>query len=779
MRKSMHVLALAAFVVAYSATTLCALAADTEDYSTYLALQSSDQNRNNSSFTRANWGEGKEIAKAGGKYYVPQEMTLWTLPETATFPGDSLAVAGTLAAGSTGGRWNYFRDLTLLPGAVYRHSSDNHLTVTNLIVRGTQEQPSLIDWFVQTNKLIQYSGKLKGDETAVLKFGRGSLAGIDRAGAMCATSYLKMNASGYLGKIVAGIGTYMRLAYENPNAKSTGIYHTYPGTMELMRDSVLDIALYRNTTNVIANLVFNQGAELHIPVEDQKKDYVKYKVTNSLVANDGFRVGFSFNKQTPEGLVYNESNRNGHIPLIHLTGPVAECNVDFSKCAITNLVMTRVGNLPENVRLGLVENGDGSKNVSVVWDPVILMNKNNSSSGSGTLAFSQGDCWSTGTVPDEDFSGTALVDVSAIAINAWQDISRSKMKLTVKSGSTVYHQGKSLTLGELHLVGGSSVFTYSAATTPAFFGKLVVWPGSKAVSFSGWNKKCYMMYSEILGSGEISVKNHNPTSVSMELFGTNVNYSGSFIVDSHVDSWIPESGTDECTTLYLNDGRNLGGPYSGDDGWKALAVKGHSIVEVRDDVTLDEPTRGIYIENAARFKVPEGKTFAINQNITFAGELEKLGAGRLSLGGGARFVDSDSLTETKRLAVSEGVLKVVSTNALDGVETKFAVSTMLELDAFPSSDGMAEWGIVNTKYDTPFAAAGKVKVSFIDDGTEVLDSVSVAICTVKSEAAASLPFVSGRFRSGFYSKTSLRDNGNGTKTLLVEHQRMGTRIIVR
>ena len=60
-----------------------------------------------------------------------------------------------------------------------------------------------------------------------------------------------------------------------------------------------------------------------------------------------------------------------------------------------------------------------------------------------------------------------------------------------------------------------------------------------------------------------------------------------------------------------------------------------------------------------------------------------------------------------------------------------------------------------------------------------LDSVSVAICTVKSEAAASLPFVSGRLRSGFYSKTSLRDNGNGTKTLLVEHQRMGTRIIVR
>jgi hypothetical protein len=416
------------------------------------------------------------------------------------------------------------------------------------------------------------------------------------------------------------------------------------------------------------------------------------------------------------------------------------------------------------------------------------MDKVNASSGSadkGLLAFSHDECWSTGSVPAENFSGTALVEASAIAVNAWSDISRSKMKLTVKSGSTVYHQGKSLTLGELHMVGGCSVLTYSAATTPAFFGKIVVWPGSKAVTFSGWNRKCYMMYAEISGSGEILLKNSNntslsnPTSVSMELFGTNVNYSGSFVVDSLEDSWIPASGTDECTTLYLNDGRNLGGSYSGNDGWKALTVKGHSNVEVRDDVTLDEPTRGIYIENAARFKVPEGKTFAIKQNITFAGELEKLGAGRLSLGGGACFADSDPLAGTKRLAVSEGVLKIVSTNALDGVETSFAAGTSLELDAFPSGDGMAEWGIVNTKRDAPFASAGKVKVSFVDDGSEVRDSMPVAICTVKAEAAASLPFAAGRLRSGFYVKTSLRDNGDGTMTLLAEHQRMGSRIIFR
>ena len=777
-----NVVAAAVSFVAYFVISLPVMAADTEVYSTYLALQTSDQNRNYSSFTRANWGDGNEVAKAGGKYYVPVGMELWSPAGTSTFAGDVLAVAGTFSVANDGYCSNIFKDLIMLPGGVCKHKSNTSITAESIKILGTAEQPVLFDWFIQSGRTITYNAAFVGAENSRMEFGRGNKDSVERSDALTTKSQIGGDFSQYFGRLVLGVGTYGYLVCDNKDGETTRIAHAYPGTIELKKDSILSTLLKTTArTNIVGGLVLNPGSELNLYTHGVYGHFTVFTVTNQFEASGNFRIGFSYDRSPAYEFDYTTLGRNGHIPLMHLTGNATETCADFSESTITNMyIKNRIGNLPENVRLGLVENGDGSKDVSVVWDPVVLMNKDNGSNGANSpLAFSEGDCWSTGSVPGEDFSGSALVDASAIAVNAWQDISRSKMKLTVKPGSTMYHQGKSLTLGELHMVGGSSVLTYSGATTPAFFGKLVVWPGSKAVIFSGWNKKCYMMYSEILGSGEISVKNHNPTSVSMELFGTNVNYSGSFTVDSHVDSWIPESGTDECTTLYLNDGRNLGGPYSGDDGWKALAVKGHSSVEVRDDVTLDEPTRGIYIENAARFKVPEGKTFAINQNITFAGELEKLGAGRLSLGGGACFVDSDSLTETKRLAVSEGVLKVVSTNALDGVETKFAVATMLELDAFPSGDGMAEWGIVNTKYDTPFAAAGKVKVSFIDDGTEVLDSVSVAICTVKSEAAASLPFVSGRLRSGFYSKTSLRDNGNGTKTLLVEHQRMGTRIVVR
>ena len=63
-------------VAACSVVPLPVEAADTEDYSSYLALQTSDLSRNESSFTRANWGPNLEAAKEGGKYLLPEGMTM-------------------------------------------------------------------------------------------------------------------------------------------------------------------------------------------------------------------------------------------------------------------------------------------------------------------------------------------------------------------------------------------------------------------------------------------------------------------------------------------------------------------------------------------------------------------------------------------------------------------------------------------------------------------------------------------------------------------------------
>jgi hypothetical protein len=74
---------------------------------------------------------------------------------------------------------------------------------------------------------------------------------------------------------------------------------------------------------------------------------------------------------------------------------------------------------------------------------------------------------------------------------------------------------------------------------------------------------------------------------------------------------------------------------------------------------------------------------------------------------------------------------------------------------------------------------GKIRVVFVDDGTQCGDNAQVAVCTVHSSAVDSLPFSFGRLRDGFYTKISTRDNGNGTVTVIANFQRMGTRVIVR
>lgn len=774
-------------VAACSVVSLPVEAADTKDYSSYLALQTSDPSRNESSFIRANWGPNLEAAKEGGKYLLPEGMTMYSSTGEYSFLGDALAIAGTFIGGNSGGTWNRFRELRMLPGGKYKHNSNNHLEAQEFVILGTEEKPSLFDYFIHTDKYVCYEGKFLGDESAVAILDRGSKTECDRAAAMSTYNYVNVDFSKYLGKLILGVGTYARLYFENPDSEATRIAHTYPGTIELKKDSILGALLKSEVrTNIVGGLVFNPGSELNLFTHGTKGHFTVFTVTNRFSASGNFRVGFSYDRSPAYEFDYDTIGRNGHIPLVHLTGPAAETDADFSESTITNLyIKNRIGNLPSNVRLGLFNNGDGTKDVSVKWDPVVLMNKVNASNGSSSpLAFTDDSCWSTGTVPDEDFSGNVLVEASSLGLGCNATIVRTNMVLTVRPKAAVYNHAWTFSVKELHLVGGSTFFTYAGAPNPAIHGKIVVWPGESPVSFKGWADKCYRIYSEISGDGVISVCNHNPTSVSMELYGTNVNYSGAFVVDSREDSWVPASGTDECTTLFLNDGRNLGGVYAGDDSWKALTVKGNSKIAVRSDVMLDEPTRGIYVENAARFVVPEDKTFVVMQNITFAGELVKTGAGRLTLGGAALFVDGNPDTAPveglNKLTVSEGVLKVASTNALDGVAAKFAAGTTLELGAFPKADGMADWGIVNTKWHTPFVSVGgKVRVEFIDDGTECGDNVQVAVCTVQSSAVDSLPFAFGRLRSGYYTKVTTRDNGDGTVTVIAGFQRMGTRVIVR
>ena len=106
--------------------TLCSFA-DT-DYSTWFRQAVDKKNV----FTDACWvdpadaSQTKVSATPGNSYYVPTGMLAYTPDVNSTFPGDALAVAGTLQQGKYNVTYTY-NDLRMLPGSVLKHNSYNYL----------------------------------------------------------------------------------------------------------------------------------------------------------------------------------------------------------------------------------------------------------------------------------------------------------------------------------------------------------------------------------------------------------------------------------------------------------------------------------------------------------------------------------------------------------------------------------------------------------------------------------------------------------------------------
>jgi hypothetical protein len=193
------------------------------------------------------------------------------------------------------------------------------------------------------------------------------------------------------------------------------------------------------------------------------------------------------------------------------------------------------------------------------------------------------------------------------------------------------------------------------------------------------------------------------------------------------------------STVQIKDGFSLGGAYAGSDGWRAVTLEKCSRLVATNDVTLAEPTRGLFVNRNGYVKVNDGATLALDCPFTMGGELVKLGGGTLSLGGQIAFADGDPATaptaETNRLVVSEGALKASATNACDGLAISFAAGTRLVLDA--TDEAVAEFGLYDVAWSSPISLAeGVLSVAF--DLPESFDHKvehRLGICTVSPAAA--------------------------------------------
>ncbi len=230
-----------------------------------------------------------------------------------------------------------------------------------------------------------------------------------------------------------------------------------------------------------------------------------------------------------------------------------------------------------------------------------------------------------------------------------------------------------------------------------------------------------------------------------ELAGDNSSYTGLVSVVPTIGSTHRTSPTfDNTIELVISDACNLGGAM---DSFKynALAIDKKGVLWARKSVTLDDATRGIFImEQGGGFRVSEGETLAVNEQITLRGELTKLGPGILALGGRPAFYGASTYTPSEgynRLAVQEGMLKPLSTTATDGIAFTFAADAALLLDVpADTTQGVGRYGLYDVAWNTPFTLPDGVLNVVLDEASLPAEATTlrIPVCTVLSTAAPAL-----------------------------------------
>lgn len=315
--------------------------------------------------------------------------------------------------------------------------------------------------------------------------------------------------------------------------------------------------------------------------------------------------------------------------------------------------------------------------------------------------------------------------------------------LTIVEKGTFVTVCSNLTIKSLRLLGGSTLL--QGQYTRCFLnGKVSVLGDIEWRAYSG-NRMT--VNAEIEGNGSISFTGLTPTSTpqGMVFFsGLNTNYTGRLRVTMG-ETFEPSMTYRTNQTLIVTDGRALGGAGRAFDP-KAITLERCGRLLAEADLTVSEPTRGLWINGLARIGVADGKTMTLTSPLAVYGSLHKTDPGTLVLGNtqpkfGESAVETtpDADAANRRFVLSEGNVKVVSAYALNGLDVVAEdAASMLLLDAETTDAEMAQYGVVNVLTPgTPFAGASgaKLKIAFTCEQAPAWIDRELAVCTVAADKA--------------------------------------------
>jgi hypothetical protein len=251
------------------------------------------------------------------------------------------------------------------------------------------------------------------------------------------------------------------------------------------------------------------------------------------------------------------------------------------------------------------------------------------------------------------------------------------------------------------------------------------------------------------------------------------------------------------TTLNLTDKGNLGGKLPAVNP-KAFTIENMSQVKPAvgiTSLTLDEPTRGIFIKWVGRLMANEGQTFTVKSPLAVHGTLWKEGGGTLGLvnpaptfGENADSDTPDADATNRMFRVAAGDVKIASGDAVNGLDVVFTNSaSRLVLDLDSEDETFRTYGLRNTKSSVPFMAEGeldKIPVVLYSANPPAIGS-SCGLVTVASvngnpgTLVSCLSFVKSPALNGIIVHREWVDNKDGTFTLKATFKDVGMRIVIR
>jgi hypothetical protein len=268
------------------------------------------------------------------------------------------------------------------------------------------------------------------------------------------------------------------------------------------------------------------------------------------------------------------------------------------------------------------------------------------------------------------------------------------------------------------------------------------------VSSLAYNGSELTIASTLIGNGNWEVRGakNKPTHCKIAFTADNSQWKGSLSLVKYLAA---TSDADEyhLKVMVVNPA-GLGGALD-EFNYKALSLADCSEMIVTNSLELAKDlNRGLYVTNTATINVDADCNFVCNWPITFDGPLRTVGGGTLSLGGDAKFLDSACQPAVVprsdvdcRLSVTNGAVKALRHDCLNGVTVELSKNTSLVLNFNPDDAQVRRYGFYNVNTDAPFVEGGEINI-FIDhpdaDALIAAKTYKLGLITVKTSAANAL-----------------------------------------